>query len=837
MSHPLRHRLLACSLAGLLAGAGLVQASSAQTLRPPVYPLLTHTPYFSVWSFQDELSAAPTRHWTGAPQSLEGVVRVDGQAYQFMGQASPQYRALVPTVREQPYQARYTFKQPAANWEKPGFAAAGSWQLGPAPFTDNASEHGTRWTGGDIWVRRTVQVPDPRTSGELRLLMEHDDDTEVYLNGVLLVRQPGFNSQYDFFAMPAAARQALHTGDNLLALHATSPQGGEYLDAGLYETLPAPPPLAQARQTGVTVTATQTTYTFAAGAVTLIINFLSPLLLDELETVARPVSYLTCTATATDGKAHPVQVLLSEAGTLASNTPYQAVVTKPGQAGSLRYQMMGTTEQPVLAKAGDNVRIDWGYAYLAAPNLAVLGTGAPQALKDAFAKTGTLTPAAPATDQAQRVAQAAVLDLGAVAAAPAEQHLLLGYDEQQAVQYFGQNLRPWWRRDPAMTMAKALAAAEADYTRLRRKATAFDQQLYADARAAGGAKYADLCQLAYRQAVAAHSLVAGPKGELFFFSKENFSNGSIGTVDVTYPSEPLFLLYNNELAKGMLRFIFDYSESGRWKKDFPAHDVGTYPRANGQTYGEDMPVEEAGNMLILTAAAVHQDGRPDFAHEHWPTLTKWVGFLRRDGFDPANQLSTDDFAGHLARNTNLSVKAIMGMACYGQLARQLGDARTADEYQALARELAQKWVQMARDGDHYALTFDKPAGSWSQKYNLVWDKALGLNVFPPEVAQQELAFYLQHQQQYGLPLDSRKTYTKSDWVLWTATLASNPADFEALVAPIWQFANDTPSRVPLTDWHETTDARQAGFQARSVVGGYFMKLLADKLSGSVAPAK
>ncbi|RZK47318.1 MAG: DUF4965 domain-containing protein, partial [Hymenobacter sp.] len=382
---------------------------------------------------------------------------------------------------------------------------------------------------------------------------------------------------------------------------------------------------------------------------------------------------------------------------------------------------------------------------------ATLGAGNPMALKTAFARTGVLPAGAP-TQQgpAQRVAQAAVLDLGAVAATATEQHLLLGYDTPYAVQYFGQNLRPWWRRDPAMTMEKALAAAEADYPRLRQKATAFDQKLYADAQAAGGKKYADLCQLAYRQAVAAHSIVAGPKGELFFFSKENFSGGFIGTVDVTYPSEPLFLLYNNELAKGMLRFMFDYSESGRWKKDFPAHDLGTYPLANGQQYGEDMPVEEAGNMLILTAAAVKLDGQPDFARQHWPTLTKWVGFLKRDGFDPANQLSTDDFAGHLARNTNLSVKAIMGIACYGQLAGQLGDTKTATEYTTLARDLAKRWIQMAQDGDHYALTFDKPANSWSQKYNLVWDKVLGLNIFPPEVAQQELAFYLKHQQQYGL---------------------------------------------------------------------------------------
>ncbi|UYZ63127.1 glutaminase family protein [Hymenobacter weizhouensis] len=802
----------------------------AQTLRPPAYPLITHDPYFSVWAFQDTLTAAPTRHWTGAPQALEGVVRVDGKVYQFLGQAAPQYRTLIPTAPEKPYTAQYTLAAPAAGWEKPAFAATG-WKTGPAPFTDQKDRQGTAWTEGDVWVRRTVTIANPATTGKLRLYMWHDDAVEVYLNGVLLLRQPDWNNGYEYFDVPETARQALRKGENLLAMHCNSPRGGEYLDAGLYEVLPLPA-TPTARQTSATVTATQTTYQFAAGPVQLTVNFLSPLLLEELETVARPVSYLTFGAASTDGRAHLVQVLLTESGSLAANTPYQPVTTQAGSTGNLSWLAVGTTEQAVLVRAGDNVRIDWGQAYLAAPGPARLATGAPGLLKAAFAKTGALpapAKAASASGPAQQTALGAVLDLGAVTT-PTERHVLLGYDDQYSVQYFGQNLRGWWRRDPATTMPKTLAAAEADYARLRQRCAAFDQQLYAEAQAAGGKEYADLCQLAYRQAIAAHKIVAGPRGEVLMFSKENFSNGSIGTVDVTYPSAPLFLRYNNELAKGMLRFIFEYSESGRWKKDFPAHDVGTYPRANGQTYGEDMPVEEAGNMLILTAAAVKMDGKPDFARKHWPTLTKWVGFLKRDGLDPANQLSTDDFAGHLARNANLSVKAILGIACYGQLARQLGDQKTADEYTALARDYAQRWMAMAATGDHYALTFDKPAGSWSQKYNLVWDKLLGLDIFPKEVARQEVAFYLKNQQRYGLPLDSRKTYTKSDWIIWSATLADNPADFQALIKPVWQFANDSPTRVPLTDWHETTDAKQVGFQARSVVGGYFIKMLDKQLA-------
>jgi hypothetical protein len=275
--------------------------------------------------------------------------------------------------------------------------------------------------------------------------------------------------------------------------------------------------------------------------------------------------------------------------------------------------------------------------------------------------------------------------------------------------------------------------------------------------------------------------------------------------------------------------VMDYVKSGKWPFSYAPHDLGTYPLANGRDPAkiETMPVEESGNMLILFAAIARAEGSPAFAEKYASILKPWADYLVENGFNPENQLCTDDFAGHLAHNTNLSIKAILGLGSYAQILEMQGKKELASPYRAKAEEFAQRWVEMANDGDHYRLAFDKP-GTWSEKYNLVWDKILSLNLFPPEVAQKEIAFYENHLNRYGLPLDSRKTYTKLDWELWTATLAESPADWEKLISPIYDWVRESPTRVPLTDWYWTRDGTQVGFQARSVVGGIFIKMLSDQ---------
>ncbi|HZI31987.1 MAG TPA: DUF1793 domain-containing protein, partial [Candidatus Binatia bacterium] len=119
-------------------------------------------------------------------------------------------------------------------------------------------------------------------------------------------------------------------------------------------------------------------------------------------------------------------------------------------------------------------------------------------------------------------------------------------------------------------------------------------------------------------------------------------------------------------------------------------------------------------------------------------------------------------------------------------------------------------------------------GTWSQKYNLVWDRILGLDLFPASVAEKEMKFYHKMMNRYGLPLDDRKDYTKLDWETWTATLTQNRQDFEDMINPIIAFLNATPDRTPMTDWYQTKTARRVGFDARPVVGGVFLQMLYDQ---------
>lgn len=669
--------LVLCSVVSCLA----VMPAVGQ--RAPATPLITHDPYFSIWSDTDNLTDSDTKHWTGVPQPLSGIARIDGKAYRFMG---------------------------------------------------------------------------------------HDP-----------------------------------------------------------EELPA------MQQTAHSIAPTHTRYEFRQSGITLQLTFFTPALPNDLEVLSRPVTYLTWTAQSDDGALHQVSILLDVDPVIAVNDKSEPVVTLRNQTSTLNVLSVGSRDQRILNRSGDNVRIDWGYFHLAVPKDE---PGATEIIGDAessFAADGKVATSdsigMPETAEASPHL-AAVLDLGSVSSQAVTRHLLVSYTDGYAIQYLQRNLRAYWQRNN-MPVDAMLDLAEKQYASLEARGEAFDKELEADLVKAGGEHYAWIATLAYRQTLAAHKLVADVNGDPMLFAKENFSNGCIATVDVLYPSSPFFLFFQPKLLEAQLLPVLEYASLARWKFPFSPHDLGQYPLANGQVYGggekteeDQMPVEESGNMLILVDAVARAEGNAHLAEKYWPELTKWAAYLEEKGLDPENQLTTDDFAGHVAHNANLSIKAIDALAAYADLAHLLKQPNVAEKYHATAASMAMKWVTMAQEGDHYKLAFNSP-GTWSQKYNLVWDDLLDFHIFPKTVRESELAFYMNKINKYGLPLDSRADYTKLDWSIWTATLGT-PEQFKALVDPIYLWTQETPTRVPLTDWYDTKTGKQVGFQARSVVGGVFIKILADK---------
>ena len=552
------------------------------------------------------------------------------------------------------------------------------------------------------------------------------------------------------------------------------------------------------RCTGCEVRPLTSVFEFSDGAGRIVsLECMTAKFADELDVFSSPVAYFTIRASGSKS----VKVKASISPSLATNddgdwTPDDLwlMEMRDSEIAGMKAYSLGKRRQRALSMCGDRVRCDWGWAWIVNPE-----------------------------------------------SEGAETHFILAYDDIAAVEFLGDTLQAWWRRD-GKPFDAMLAEAVEDYSRRKAKAEAFDRSFVARAMRVGGSKYAAIAALAYRQSFAACKLVCGWGGKPLYFSKENSSNGSMGTVDVLYPQMPLLLLASPTLARATLEPVMTYAASGKWPYDYAPHDVGTYPWGNGQTYNFNpsvsadrqtkddtarMPVEECGNMLICLCALAERTGDCSIAGEYWEVVTKWVRYLEKFGFDPGNQLCTDDFAGHLAHNANLSLKSIMAFASYSRIAELLGKAEEAAKYRDIAKSSVPMWIAAAKGGAHggFRLAFDQP-GTWSLKYNLVWDRLLGFNLFLDEVVDREVAVYRNVIRPFGLPLDSRSEYGKVDWAFWVATLTGRRADVDFITDAIYRYADETPDRNPFPDWYWTNNSRVRGFLGRSVIGGVFMPMLA-----------
>lgn len=570
----------------------------------------------------------------------------------------------------------------------------------------------------------------------------------------------------------------------------------------------------------VTVTPLQTKFALRAGAIRLNVAFWSPAIPDDLDALSTPIAFVDFDAVSLDDQPHSAEVRLDISDHLCYDGESRPELYGGAWASEgVHYGYLGQKKQRVLGHSGDHITMDWGYLWAASAQGVEQN---PHALSFAWTLTANT--------------------------APQSAFAALGYDDVAAIQYFGTPCRAWYQRH-----GSALHQALTDFVRrhdaLLQAVRAWDARILDDARKAGGDEYAEIISAAWRQTFAAHKLIATPSGDMAFLSKENDSGGCIGTVDVSYPTVPVLLKYCPELVNALCRPILEYASMPVWNRDFAPHDVGFYPYATGQVYGlrtplhngdvvpplylyppdaelyDDrfqMPVEECGNMLIMLEAALSFGASDTLARRYASLMEPWVAYLDRYGDDPGEQLCTDDFAGHLAHNVNLSAKAFIGVACYARLKRRLGDEEQAARWEARARAMAANWLRRAGESAT-PLTFD--GEGWSMKYNLAWDLVLGLKLLPESFYRAETASYLSRMNRYGLPLDSRADYTKSDWLAWCAAMARSMDTRKALLHPLALYLRESATRVPFSDWYDTRSGDFIQFIARSVQGGLFMPML------------
>ena len=554
-------------------------------------------------------------------------------------------------------------------------------------------------------------------------------------------------------------------------------------------------------QTGCRVGATVTSYTFADGkGLSAEIDFTTPRLTDDLDVFSRPVTYVTVRVKG--AKKHTVRASIS--GAWATNDDKARMAWATNSVAGVADISVGRAKQTPFSVRGDRKRADWGRVHLVGP----------------------------------------------FASEPGATTYILAYDSGKSVRFFGRDLVDWWAHG-GKTFDAMLGEAIADASVLEAKCRAFDAKFRTGMERVGGTKYADIAELSWRQSFAACKFVASPDGEPFMFSAENASGGMIGTTDVFYPQFPHLLMSSVTLAKASLAPTCIYAASTNWPYSYAPQDLGLFPVAEGQYYGmrkgqsvgggaDDtcrMPVEECGNMLILLASVAKTESSAVFAGRWWGEVSKWADYLAQFGYDPGNQLCTDDFAGHLAHNANLSAKSIVALGAYALMADMRGEKDVAKKFRALAEAMVPKWIEAAKGGASGGtrIAFDLP-GTWSLKYNLAWDRVLGLGLFPPEVAEAELKAYRAVASEYGVPLDCRKPYTKADWIVWAGTLTGRREDLEFMCEGLHRFICETPDRIPFSDWYMADSGLCRSFIARSVVGGVFMPAIVGRRvsSGSAA---
>ena len=623
-------------------------------------------------------------------------------------------------------------------------------------------------------------------------------------------------------------------------------------------------------QTSLTTTPTQSIFTFNAGGVNLTVDFLSPVEAKDLRRLSMPLSDIITTAQSSDGSNHTVSVYFDISGEWASgltginNQPAALINWAPetinrnadgtGTPGTLSTWTVMPTSPMVFTQSNDFA--DWGTVLWSTETTSGLTTqsGADVTVRGQFVGSGVLANTND-TNQPRAINNAWPVfafarALGTVGTTPTQPFtILLGRVRDPAINFLGNSVRSLWTQYwPAYENMLAFAYNDAFAAVSRANAT--DAAITRAATIVGGTHYAGLTAATLRQAFAGTELT-NTTSNPYLFLEEISSDDNVSTVDVLYPSMPAFLYLNPELVRYLIAPVIFYAESGQWPQLFAPHDLGsTYPNATGHNDGggENMPVEETANMLIMADAYMQHVPKQEaaaYANAHYAIFKQWATYLTTipagvqypNALDPQFQNQTDDFTGPIAHSVNLALKGIEAVGAMAQIAAIAGNAQDAHDFKKQSQSMIGTWAQLSQNTarNHLLLQYREPANAYSPdtssepdsyyslKYNAYPDKLLGLNLIPQSILTEEANFYKTQETSNGIPLDPRHTYTKADWELWTAASSNEPTLTQNLIDEVYNYANTSTSATPFPDLYDTI-SQSTTFSARPVMGGAFAPL-------------
>lgn len=403
----------------------------------------------------------------------------------------------------------------------------------------------------------------------------------------------------------------------------------------------------------------------------------------------------------------------------------------------------------------------------------------------------------------------------------------IAHVRRPAINYTDAQLNQLWESYFDRDDSKMISFVMEDSLQALERADALDKKVMSDAQKEGGESYVKVVLTALRQAYGGMEIMGTPD-KPWLMVKEISSDGNCQTVDVIYPHFPVQYYLNPKIIKYLLDPLLDNQEKGYFPQKYCMHDLGyNYPRCVGHRDGhqEAMEVEESANIMIMMAAYVKATNDTEFAKKHYKISKQWTQYLVDKGLITNLALTTDDFLEKQINSTNLSVKAIVGIAGMAQLAERVGEKSDQTRYREVAEKYAEEWLALAQDpsGSHLKKSYNL-ANTWFMVYNLYADRLLETKLFEEKLFRQQDEWYKSLFNDYGLPLQSDYKGTKFDWSFFTAASSSDKEFRQMVYEHTAHYLKERPNRSPFPDYADTFSGSAPGFINRPVIGGVFAPL-------------